>query len=148
MTNMSNRRLPKAVTLFVVEDDDGDFMAIERGLDKARIVNECVRAKNGIEALEILRGSADRTALARPYFLLCDIKMPKMNGLDLLTEIRADPDLRATPVFMLTTSRHDEDKYRAYGLNVAGYIIKGEAGRGILSLVEMLGSYIEVVDLP
>lgn len=145
---MNNMRSSKSVTLVIVEDDDGDFMSIERGLAKVRVINQHIRAKNGIEALEILRGSADRQPLRRPYVVLCDLKMPKMDGLDMVTELRGDPALRSTPVFMMTTSRHDEDRCRAYDLNVAGYIIKSDAGKGFLSLIEMLGGYIQVVELP
>lgn len=136
------------VKILIVEDDEGDFMTMERAFEKARIVNTLIRAKDGVDALEMLRGTEGRERLRRPYIVLCDIRMPRMDGLSLLTELRNDPKLKDTLVFMLTTSKHDEDREYAYGLNVAGYILKSEAGKDFLKVVEMLGGYIQVVVLP
>lgn len=136
------------VKILVIEDDEGDFMMIERTFEKARVINELVRARDGIEALDILRGRNGLQQLGRPYLVLCDINMPRMNGLSFVSELRQDPELKDTLVFMLTTSNHDQDKYHAYHLNVAGYILKDEAGKDFLKVVEMLGGYIQVVTFP
>lgn len=136
------------VKLFVVEDDDGDFMMVERAFRKERLLNEIVRAKDGVEALEILRGVKGRQRLSRPYVVLCDINMPRMDGLTFLTEMRQDPELKNTLVFMLTTSGHDDDIRKAYSLNVAGYMLKGQAGKDFLRIVHMLEGYIQIIFHP
>ena len=136
------------IKLVVVEDDEADFMLIERAFRKERVLNEIVRAKDGIEALAILRGEKDQARLHRPYIVLSDINMPRMSGLSFVSELRRDPNLKDTVVFMLTTSEHDEDKRNAYHQNVAGYMLKSDAGREFLKIVHMLGGYIQVVHLP
>ena len=141
-------QIPKEVQLLVVDDDEGDFMMIERAFESARIVNTLIRAKDGVEALEILRGTDGKARLRQPYLVLCDINMPRLTGLDFVSKLREDPELKGTVVFMLTTSQHDEDKHRAYGLNVAGYIRKANAGKGFLGLLGLLGSYVQIVDFP
>jgi CheY-like chemotaxis protein len=138
----------KDVHLLVIEDDDADFIMIERAFEKAGFINSLVRAKDGVEALEILRGTHGKQNLRRPYLVLSDINMPRMDGLRFLSALRDDPEFKDTVVFMLTTSRHDEDRRKAYGLNVAGYIVNANAGTGLLNLVDLLGSYMRLVEFP
>lgn len=132
------------VKLFVLEDDDADFMLIQRAFRKERLLNEIIRAKDGVEALEILRGTEGRERLRRPYVVLSDINMPRMDGLSFVAEMRHDPELKDTLVFILTTSAHDKDIRTAYDLNVAGYMLKCEAGTEFLKIVHMLEGYIQV----
>ena len=102
-----------------------------------------MRAKDGVEALEMLRQGHVR----KPFIALLDINMPRMNGIDMLSELRADPKLFDSVVFILTTSRDDQDKFEAYKKNVAGYIVKKQVGEAFLSIVEMLGNYWRIVEL-
>jgi CheY-like chemotaxis protein len=136
------------VTLLLVDDDDGDAKSVQRAFTSARIVNPIVRAIDGIDALDILRGSNGRVKLAPPYMLLIDLNMPRMNGIELLQALRQDPDLHSCIIFVLTTSRRDEDKFAAYDLNVAGYIVKEHAGQDFQRLIEMMQCYWRVVELP
>ena len=104
-----------------VEDDDLDALNVQRLMRQNDAVSEVTVARDGIEALEILRsGRADLHELV----ILLDISMPRMNGLEFLRELRADPKLCHLPVVVLSTSDHDEDKETAYRLNVAGYLLK------------------------
>lgn len=135
----------KEVTVLLVEDDDVDVMGVERALRKLKILNPIVRAKDGLEALELLR---DPHAVRRPYVILLDINMPRMNGLEMLAELRDDPRLTSAVVFVLTTSKSDEDKVAAYKQHVAGYIVKSQVGDGFLRIMEMLDHYWRVVELP
>ncbi|MBB1317454.1 response regulator [Shewanella sp. SR43-4] len=139
-----NILLHKQVTIFIVDDDDVDVLGIERALKKLRIANPTIRAKDGIEALELLR----KKAIAKPYIILLDINMPRMGGIDFLKELRADDDLCGSVVFILTTSSDDQDKMLAYKKNVAGYIVKKQVGESFLNIVDMLGHYWRVVELP
>ena len=138
----------RTVTLLLVDDDDGDAKSVQRAFTSARIVNPIVRAIDGIDALEILRGSNGKAKLATPYMLLVDLNMPRMNGIELVQALRQDPDLHSCIVFVLTTSRRDEDKVAAYDLNVAGYIVKEHAGQDFQRLIDMMQCYWRVVELP
>ncbi|MCJ8296675.1 MAG: response regulator [Colwellia sp.] len=134
----------KDVTLLLIEDDDVDAMTIERSFLKQRIANPIIRAYDGIEALELLR-SRDIT---RPLVILLDLQMPRMGGLEFLKELRADENLLDLVVFVLTTSKSDEDMLSSYRQHIAGYFVKGEAGENFLDIVNVLDSYWKVVHLP
>lgn len=138
----------REVSILLVDDDDGDVKTVQRAFKEAGIVNPLVRAVDGMEALEILRGEKGRERLKPPYILLVDISMPRVNGLDFVRALRADAALRSSIVFMMTTSRHDADKCAAYELNVAGYILKENAGADFLDFVQLIGGYARIVELP
>ena len=138
----------RSLNILLVEDDDGDARAVQRAFQKAKIANLIVRAVDGVEALDILRGSNGKKKLPSPNLLLVDINMPRMNGIQLLKAIREDQGLRQTVTFVLTTSKRDEDKMAAYELNVAGYILKATAGQDFLNLVNLVDAYWRIVELP
>ena len=102
------------VNLLLVDDDEVDVQGLKRAFAKSRIGNPITVARDGIEALEFLRGENGRPQLPKPHLILLDLNMPRMNGLEFLKEIRADEDLKKSVVFMITTSKGEEDKARAY----------------------------------
>ncbi|WDE07561.1 response regulator [Thalassomonas viridans] len=132
------------VTLFLVEDDDIDAMAIERSLRKQKIANPLLRAYDGAQALEMLRDGT----VAKPYTILLDIQMPRMNGLEFLTELRKDEALADSVVFILTTSEAEQDIVQSYYHHVAGYFVKNEAGANFCNCICMLDSYWKIVHAP
>ncbi len=136
------------IHILIVEDDDVDLQAIMRAFKKAEISHPVYHAFNGIEALEMLRGTNGRIKLPKPNLLLLDINMPMMNGIELLKEIRRDDDLLQTMVFILTTSKRDEDRIAAYNLNVAGYILKENLDKDLLKLINFLDLYWSLVEFP
>jgi len=138
----------KPINILLVDDDDGDAKAVQRAFTRARIVNPFVRAIDGCDALDILRGQNGKTRARIPVLMLVDLNMPRMNGIELVTAIRSDPDLHKTVVFILTTSHCDEDMAAAYSLNVAGYIVKEKAGEDFLNLFSLVDSYWRIVELP
>lgn len=138
----------KPLQIILVEDDDGDAKAVRRAFAHAKVANPIIRVEDGIEALELLRGENDHEKPKKPYVLLVDLNMPRMSGLELIKEIRADADLGQTSIFVLTTSKREEDKNEAYNMHVAGYIVKETAGKDFLELFNMLDSYWKVVELP
>jgi CheY-like chemotaxis protein len=138
----------KPLNIVLVEDDDGDAMAIQRAFRKAKIANPLLRAIDGIQAIEMLKGTNGKEKLRAPYILLVDINMPRMNGIDFVKAIREDDELHQSIVFILTTSKRDEDKFAAYSLNVAGYIVKARAGEDFLNLVNLLECFWRIVELP
>lgn len=135
----------KPVSILLVDDDDIDVMGVERALQKLKIINPITRARDGQEALALLR---HHTAVSRPYLILLDINMPIMNGFEFLTALRQDPALRGSVVFVLTTSQSEHDIVAAYDKNVAGYIVKKQFGDGFMRLAEMLDRYWRAVELP
>jgi len=104
-----------------VEDDDLDALNVQRLMRQNDAVTDVTVARDGIEALELLRSEMSDL---HDLVILLDISMPRMNGLEFLRELRADPDLRHLPVVVLSTSDHEDDKATAYRLNVAGYLVK------------------------
>ena len=141
----AEKRPYKEVTILLVDDDDVDVMGVERALSNLKILNPIVRARDGIEGLALLRHPS---AVQRPYIVLLDLNMPRMNGLEMLAQLREDPQLSSAVVFVLTTSKADEDKTIAYSKNIAGYIVKSRVGDGFLRVMEMLDHYWRVVELP
>jgi CheY-like chemotaxis protein len=93
------------VNLLLVEDDEVDIQGLKRAFTKSRIGNPITVARDGIEALEILRGQNGREKLAKPHLILLDLNMPRMNGIEFPEAIRNDNELKTTVVFMITTSK-------------------------------------------
>ena len=138
----------KTVNFLVVEDDDVDMMGIKRAFKQCKIDNPVFRAKNGLEALAMLRGEGKYVSISKPYLIILDINMPCMNGFEFLKKIRNDKDLKTAIVFMLTTSKHVNDINRAYEYNVAGYISKSDFNNGFKNVVKMIDSYWRIIEFP
>jgi CheY-like chemotaxis protein len=136
------------LNIFLIDDDDVDAKALDRAFRQRNIENTIVRAVDGIEALEMLKGVNGKTKPPYPRILLVDLNMPRMNGLELVQALRDDEELRRSIVFMFTTSKRDEDKMAAYDLNVAGYIAKASAPEDIRDLVSLIYYYNRIVELP
>ncbi|WP_018477143.1 response regulator [Pontibacter roseus] len=114
----------KKVNILLVEDDYLDIMNVERELKKINITHPIHVARNGREALDMLRGHGVEKISPAPSVILLDINMPKMNGLEFLAELRTEPEFSHIPVFIMTTSNEETDRMAAQRLNVAGYIVK------------------------
>ncbi|MEZ6185490.1 MAG: response regulator [Planctomycetota bacterium] len=140
--------VPETVTLLIVEDDEVEAKGMRRALGKARIANPVIFAKDGVEALEVLRGEEGHDPLTKPYLVLLDLNMPRMGGIEFLAELREDPIHKDALVFVLTTSKEEEDRVRAYDHNVAGYIVKNDFGAGFLKVLELIQTYWRVVEFP
>ena len=136
-----------SVNLLVVEDNEIDREALRRAFKRRGVDQPMIDVDDGVEALAVLRGERD-LPLGRPYLILLDLNMPRMNGIELLGELRRDPALADSVVFVLTTSRSDDDKAAAYGHNVAGYVVKSDLGQNFSGLLELITAYCKVVELP
>ncbi len=142
------KTMNKDVTIIVVDDDDIDAKGIERAFRKAHISNPIVRAESGIEALQMLRGTDGVEKINKPYILLVDLNMPRMNGIEFIQELRHDEMLKDSVAFVLTTSKAEEDKAAAYDLNIAGYIVKENVGQDFMHLVGLIDHYWRLIELP
>lgn len=136
------------VNILLVEDDEIDVMVIKRAFKKLDIKNKLFIARDGLEALSILRGNGNGSALRPPYMILLDLNMPRMNGFEFLKELRSDPTLEKSVVFVLTTSSSEEDILKSYDQYVAGYIVKKDIEGGFVKAIEMLKSYWNIVEFP
>jgi len=134
----------KTVSIVLFEDDDIDAYGIRKGLQKHKLANPFYRVRDGIEGLELMRSHT----VKKPLLILLDLNMPRMNGLETLAEIRKDPELTESVVFVLTTSKDDEDKTAAYRQHIAGYIVKSELDLDFDDVFRLLDHYWRLVELP
>ena len=133
------------LNILLVEDDEVDVMNVRRAFQKNHIANPLFVARDGVEALEQLRSGAiprDRR------IVLLDLNMPRMNGIEFLRALRADPQLAPTPVVVLTTSNDERDKVDAYDLNVAGYLVKPVTFANFCEAMAALNKYWTLVEMP
>ncbi|MGZ8377135.1 MAG: response regulator [Gemmatirosa sp.] len=133
------------LNILLVEDDEVDVMNVRRAFQKSHIANPLFVAGNGEEALERLRGG--EIPKGRRIVLL-DLNMPRMNGIEFLRALRADPELRSTTVVVLTTSNDERDKIDAYDLNVAGYLLKPVTFANFCDVMAALNKYWTLVEMP
>jgi CheY-like chemotaxis protein len=115
---------PTTPSILLVEDDQMDVMNVQRELRKHNITAPLHLARNGREALNMLRGDNGHDKIDKPNVVMLDINMPRMNGLELLETLRSDPEFVALNVFIMTTSDLEADRLKAQELAVSGYIIK------------------------
>lgn len=135
--------------ILLIEDDSIDVMNVQRAFQKNNIQYPLQVAFNGVEALDMLRGTNGRQKLSPlPRIVLLDINMPKMNGIEFLREIRNDKTLRSISAFIMTTSNDETDKMEAYNLNVAGYILKTLSFEKFVSTIGVLHQYWKICEQP
>jgi CheY-like chemotaxis protein len=117
-------------------------MALRRAFENLKIANPLHVACDGVEALKML------PSLQRPYLIITDVNMPRMNGIELLRKLRASDEFRDSIVFVLTTSNDEQDKIDAYNLNVAGYMLKSDMGTSFNRAIALIENYWKVVEFP
>ena len=140
-----------AVEILIVEDTDQDLQLALRALRKANITNRIQIARDGEEALEFLfcEGSyADRKIENSPRVILLDLKLPKIDGLEVLQRIKADPRTQAIPVVVLTSSKEQRDVVESYKFGVNSYIVKPVNFESFLKAVQELGMYWLLLNQP
>jgi len=139
------------VEILLVEDSAEDAELTLRALKKYNLANRIHHAKDGVEALDFLfaRGPhADQTTLRMLRVVLLDLKLPRVDGIEVLTRMRADPRTKLVPVVVLTSSREDPDISRCYALGVNSYIVKPVAFEEFIKVVSSLGLYWLLLNQP
>ncbi len=140
------------IVIVMADDDPDDTEMAREALASARLANELHVVGDGEELLDYLnrRGAyEDPASSPRPGLILLDLNMPKKDGREALSEIKANQDLRRIPVVVLTTSSAEEDIYRSYDLGVSGYITKPVSFAGLVDAMSQMGNYwFELVQLP
>ncbi|AXG99403.1 response regulator [Deinococcus wulumuqiensis] len=114
----------QTVEILLVEDSEPDILLTEEAFAEARVANRLHVARDGEEALQFLRRQGKHAQAPRPDVILMDINMPRKNGLEVLEEIKGDPELRPIPVLILTTSQAEDDVRRSYSGHASGYVVK------------------------
>jgi CheY-like chemotaxis protein len=133
------------LNILLVEDDQVDVLTVQRAFKRNNIANPLWVASNGIEALELLRSGV---VPEHRRLILLDLNMPRMNGIEFLRELRADPKLASSSVVVLTTSNQEQDRLAAYDLNVAGYLLKPVTFPNFVQLMAAMNKYWALVEFP
>ncbi|HVU22676.1 MAG TPA: response regulator [Opitutus sp.] len=115
---------PEPIEILLVEDSPSDALLTREALEFSKILNSLHHVQDGMEALAFLRRDAPYAVAPRPGLVLLDLNLPGKNGLEVLAEIKADPELRTIPVVVLTTSKGEEDIVKSYGLHANCYVVK------------------------
>lgn len=136
------------VRFLIVDDDEVSVMAIQRAIKKQKLVNPQQVARDGQEALDILRDETSTDNVLPPYIIILDLNMPRMNGIEFLEVVRGDSTLHRAVIFVLTTSEAPDDIASAYDKNIAGYIVKESASETFADALAMIESYSKLVVLP
>jgi len=130
--------------ILLVEDNADDEALTKRALKKNNILNQVVVARDGVEALDYLFGTgahAGRDLSVMPTIILLDLKLPKLDGLEVLKRLRADPRTQLLPVVVLTSSKEEQDLARSYSIGVNSYIRKPVDFEQFMEAVRQLGLY-------
>jgi CheY-like chemotaxis protein len=136
--------------ILYAEDNENDVELTMRALGEHRLANEVVVVRDGVEALDYLYGRGAFRARPRgnPSVLLLDLKMPRIDGLEVLRTVRSDPKLRALPVVILTSSREERDIVESYQLGVNAYVVKPVKFQEFVEAVKTLGLFWAVLNEP
>ncbi len=136
--------------ILLAEDNPKDVELTLTALDEHKLANEVVVVHNGAEALDYLyrRGKFSAREVGNPAVVLLDIKMPKVDGLEVLRMVKADPDLKSIPMVVLTSSREERDLARSYSQGVNAYVVKPVEFQEFIKAVSSLGIFWALVNEP
>lgn len=136
--------------ILLVEDNPKDVELTLAALEQSQLANEVVVVRDGAEALDFLyrRGSHEARNTVDPAVVLLDLKLPKVDGLEVLSQIKSDPAMRHTPVVMLTSSREESDLVRSYELGVNAFVVKPVGFREFFNAIQDLGVFWAVLNEP
>lgn len=139
----------KEIKILLVEDNEGDIVLTKQALKKANITNGINVTKDGYDAMRYLRKEGEFANAETPDLILLDINLPKMDGMEVLAEIKNDETLRSIPVVILTTSDSENDIVRSYNNHANCYITKPVDFRKFMEVVQMIKDFwISIVKLP
>ena len=143
-------RMKKEVVILIAEDDEGHAGLIRKNLVRAGISNELLHFKDGQEIMDFLmqKGDGLKRQPDTAYVLLLDIRMPKLDGTEVLTQVKADPELRKIPVIMITTTDDPREVENCHVLGCSSYITKPVDYENFVNAIRQLGLFLAVVQIP
>ena len=138
------------VVILIAEDDEGHAGLIRKNLVRAGIANEMLRFKDGQEVMDFMhrKGDGSKRKPGTTYVLLLDIQMPRLDGMEVLAQMKADPELRKIPVIIITTSDDPREVEKCHALGCNNYIIKPIDYENFMNAVRQLGLFLAVVEVP
>jgi len=137
------------ISVLLVEDDPGDVLMTREAFEDNKLRNRLSVVSDGVSALEFLRKEGDHVDAPTPDLILLDLNLPRMDGREVLAEIKADEDLRQIPVVVLTTSKAEEDVLRSYKLHANAYVTKPVDFERFIEVVRQIDEFfVTVVKLP
>ena len=142
--------MKREVTILIAEDDSGHATLIKRNLERAGLSNPILNFKDGQETLDFLfeQGEGPHRQHHKSYLLLLDIRMPKVDGVEVLRRIKSDKELRKIPTIMLTTTDDPREIEKCHQLGCSHYIVKPVAYEQFIEAIRQLGLFLSVVEVP
>ena len=147
---MNDSSMTKEVVILIADDDDGHAVLIQRNLSRIGLHNPIQRFADGQVILDFLfrRGPAPHRQLNTAYLLLLDIRMPKVDGVEVLRQTKADADLRKLPIIMLTTTEDPREVARCHELGCNNYIVKPVDYDKFAETIKQMGMFVSLVQVP
>lgn len=142
--------MSRQVQIIIAEDDIGHARLVEKNLARAGLNNQILRFENGQAVLDFLfcRGEAPHRQAGQPYLLLLDIRMPQVDGTEVLRQVKEDKELKKLPVIMLTTTDDPREVERCHQLGCSSYIVKPVDYDKFAEAIKNLGLFISLVEVP
>ena len=139
-----------AVSIVMIEDDDGHARLIERNIRRAGVNNEIIPFRDGTSALDFLLGpdGSGEVSARRHLLILLDLNLPDMTGIDILEKVKANPHTKRSPVVVLTTTDDSREVQRCYDLGANVYITKPVNYEGFANAIRQLGLFFSVIQVP
>ena len=136
--------------ILLVEDSPRDAELVMDALEEYNLANEVVHLRDGAEALDYLyrRGEFANLVNGQPAVVLLDLKMPKVDGLEVLRQVKSDPKLKIIPVVVMTSSREEQDLINSYELGVNAYVVKPVKFQGFVEAIKHVGGFWAVLNEP
>jgi len=146
---MSPPQLLNAIDVLLVDDDPGDTLMIREAFEHNKVKNALECVADGVQAMQYLRREGEYANAPRPDLILLDLNLPRMDGREVLAEIKSDPQLVTIPVVVLTTSHAEEDVLRSYQLHANAYVTKPVDFERFIEVVRQIDEFfVTVVKLP
>jgi CheY-like chemotaxis protein len=137
------------ISVLLVEDDPGDVLLVKEAFEDHKVGNALSVVNDGVEAMQYIRGEGSYASVARPDLILLDLNLPRKSGIEVLAEVKGDPDLFTIPIVVLTTSEAEEDILAAYKLHANAYITKPVDFERFSQIVHQIDDFfIGLVKLP
>lgn len=143
-------QMKKNISIIIAEDDEGHALLIKRNLKRSGVLNPIIQFKNGEEVLHFFSES-ETGYLSIPetkYIILLDIKMPKVDGIEVLERLKSNPITKKIPIIMITTTDNPKEIELCHALGCNSYIVKPIDYQKFIEIVKRIGFYLDIIEIP